>query len=97
MEELYKRGFTAENMPEDDEEEAIGFSIGMPIAELSDKPCDEKIIENLNAIIASKKALFQKALDRKKNCRLNGNKIYCGLTGSTIELISMTSKFILRL
>ena len=38
--------------------------------------------------------LFKKA---KKNCRLNGNKIYCGLTGSTIELISMTSKFILRL
>ncbi|MGN1136104.1 MAG: virulence protein [Oscillospiraceae bacterium] len=66
MEELYKRGFTAENMPEDDEEEAIGFSIGMPIAELSDKPCDDKIIENLNAIIASKKALFQKALDTEK-------------------------------
>ncbi len=31
----------------------------MPIAELSDKPCDEKIIENLNAIIASKRHCFK--------------------------------------
>lgn len=63
IEELYKRGLSAEDEPE---EETVGFSIGMPIAKLSDKPCNNRIIENLNAIIASKKLLFQKALGTEK-------------------------------
>jgi hypothetical protein len=72
LEQLEKRGFTAEHSPDEVEmeligvdeyeSEEVGFSIGIPISEITDKPCTENIIENLNAIVASKKSLFQKAI-----------------------------------
>lgn len=70
IDELYKRGFIAANMAEleligctkDDEDEKVGFSIGIPVSKLSDKPCTGEVLERFNQIVSSKKALFQKAL-----------------------------------
>lgn len=71
IEQLDKLGFTAE--PFDKVELVIpgvdegsdapeGFSIGLQISELSDKPFSEDTLTRFNDIVSSKKALFQKAL-----------------------------------
>lgn len=71
IEQLDKLGFTAE--PQDEVELVIlgvdegsdepeGFSIGMPINELSDKPFSEDALCRFNDIVSSKHELFQKAL-----------------------------------
>lgn len=71
IEQLDKLGFTVE--PQDEVElvilgveegsdESEGFSIGMPISELSDKPFSEDTLDKFNHIVASKRELFQKAL-----------------------------------
>ena len=70
IEQLDKLGFTAE--PQDEVELVIlgvdegsdepeGFSIGMPINELSDKPFSEDTLCRFNDIVAGKRELFQKA------------------------------------
>ena len=59
LEKLYECGYETENdenidiadTNKDFESETIGCSIGLPIAKLSDKPCSDKIIANLKAII----------------------------------------------
>ncbi len=54
--------------------ETIGCSIGLPISKLSDKPCNDKIIANLKAIIAGKMTLFQKAVGTDKELKIEWNK-----------------------
>ena len=58
----------------DFESETIGCSIGLPISKLSDKPCNDKIIANLKAIIAGKMTLFQKAVGTDKELKVEWNK-----------------------
>lgn len=85
LENLYGRGFEAENNAgliitetdsedEDFESKTVGYAIGIPIAQLSDKPCSDKIIENLRAIIAGKKALFQKAVGTNSDLTVEWDK-----------------------
>ncbi len=68
---LYDLGYEAENMKiaefdivgyDDEDIEPIGFSIGIPIAEITDIPYSEDILDRLRAIVASKQTLLQKAL-----------------------------------
>ena len=54
--------------------ETIGCSIGLTISKLSDKPCNDKIIANLKAIIAGKMTLFQKAVGTDKELKFEWNK-----------------------
>lgn len=71
IEQLDKLGFTAEPQNEvelvilgveEGSDEPEGFSIGMPISELSDKPFSEDTLCRFNDIVAGKRELFQKAL-----------------------------------
>ena len=41
---------------------------------MSDKPCNDKIIANLKAIIAGKMTLFQKAVGTDKELKVEWNK-----------------------
>ena len=61
IEQLDKLGFTAEPIDEIDDEQ-IGFSIGMPANEISDKPFSENTLCRFNELVASKQSLFQKSL-----------------------------------
>lgn len=82
LEKLYECGYETENdenvdisdINKDFESETIGCSIGLPIAKLSDKPCSDKIIANLKAIIAGKMTLFQKAVGTDKELKVEWNK-----------------------
>ena len=82
LEKLYECGYETENdenidiadTNKDFESETIGSSIGLPIAKLSDKPCSDKIIANLKAIIAGKMTLFQKAVGTDKKLKVEWNK-----------------------
>lgn len=82
LEKLYECGYETENDEnvdiadpnKDFESETIGCSIGLPIAKLSDKPCNDKIIANLKAIIAGKMTLFQKAVGTDKELKVEWNK-----------------------
>ena len=82
LEKLYECGYETENdenadisdTNKDFENETIGCSIGLPIAKLSDKPCNDKIIANLKAIIAGKMTLFQKAVGTDKELNVEWNK-----------------------
>ena len=82
LEKLYECGYETENdenvdisdTNKDSESETIGCSIGLPIAKLSDKPCSDKIIANLKAIIAGKMTLFQKAVGTDKELKVEWNK-----------------------
>lgn len=74
IEQLDKLGFTAEPRDEielvilgvdEGSDEPEGFSIGMPISELSDKPFAEDTLCRFNDIVSSKRTLFQKALGTK--------------------------------
>ena len=60
LEKLYECGYETEN----DEN----------VAKLSDKPCNDKIIANLKAIIAGKMTLFQKAVGTDKELKIEWNK-----------------------
>ena len=63
MAELEKRGYTAEPIDDpEDADEQVGYSIGLHITELSDKPFSEKTLEKLRAIIAGHEELFKKSL-----------------------------------
>lgn len=71
IEQLDKLGFIAEPRDEvelvilgvdEGSDEPEGFSIGMPISELSDKPFSEDTLCRFNDIVSSKRTLFQKAL-----------------------------------
>ena len=71
IEQLDKLGFTAEQQDEielvilgvdEGSDEPEGFSIGMPISELSDKPFSEDTLDKFNHIVEVKRELFQKAL-----------------------------------
>ena len=82
LEKLYECGYETENdenvdisdTNKDFASETIGCSIGLPIAKLSDKPCNDKIIANLKAIIAGKMTLFQKAVGTDKELKVEWNK-----------------------
>lgn len=82
LEKLYECGYETENdenvdisdTNKDFKSETIGCSIGLPIAKLSDKPCNDKIIANLKAIIAGKMTLFQKAVGTDKELKIEWNK-----------------------
>ena len=82
LEKLYECGYETENDENVDisdtnkyfKSETIGCSIGLPIAKLSDKPCNDKIIANLKAIIAGKMTLFQKAVGTDKELKIEWNK-----------------------
>ena len=82
LEKLYECGYETENDKNVDisdtnkyfESETIGCSIGLPISKLSDKPCNDKIIANLKAIIAGKMTLFQKAVGTDKELKVEWNK-----------------------
>ena len=82
LEKLYECGYETENdknvdisdTNKDFESETIGSSIGLPISKLSDKPCNDKIIANLKAIIAGKMTLFQKAVGTDKELKVEWNK-----------------------
>ena len=82
LEKLYECGYETENdenvdiadTNKDFESETIGCSIGLPISKLSDKPCNDKIIANLKAIIAGKMTLFQKAVGTDKKLKVEWNK-----------------------
>ena len=82
LEKLYECGYETENdenidiadTNKDFKRETIGCSIGLPIAKLSDKPCNDKIIANLKAIIAGKMTLFQKAVGTDKELKVEWNK-----------------------
>ena len=82
LEKLYECGYEIENdenidiadTNKDFESETIGCSIGLPISKLSDKPCNDKIIANLKAIIAGKMTLFQKAVGTDKELKVEWNK-----------------------
>lgn len=82
LEKLYECGYETENdknvdisyTNKDFESETIGCSIGLPISKLSDKPCNDKIIANLKAIIAGKMTLFQKAVGTDKELKVEWNK-----------------------
>ena len=82
LEKLSECGYETENdenadisdTNKDFENETIGCSIGLPIAKLSDKPCNDKIIANLKAIIAGKMTLFQKAVGTDKELNVEWNK-----------------------
>lgn len=82
---LYERGYEAEKdekfviadadkTDEDFKSKTVGYSIGLPIAKLSDKPCSDKIIENLKAIIVSKMSLFQKAIGTDKELKIEWDR-----------------------
>ncbi|MGN0107606.1 MAG: virulence protein [Hominilimicola sp.] len=84
-EKLYEQGFEAENdagliitetdsEDEDFESKTVGYSIGLPIVKLSDKPCSDKIIANLKAIIAGKMTLFQKAVGTDKELKVEWDR-----------------------
>ena len=71
IEQLDKLGFTAEPRDEielvilgveEGSDEPEGFSIGMPISELSDKPFSEDTLDKFNHIVEVRRELFQKAL-----------------------------------
>ena len=71
IEELDNCGYSAEPAAEDEHmteaaeegaDEPVGFSIGMPIAELSDKPYSPDTLDRLNAITEGYGELFKKAL-----------------------------------
>lgn len=82
LEKLYECGYETENdenadisdTNKDFENETIGCSIGLTISKLSDKPCNDKIIANLKAIIAGKMTLFQKAVGTDKELKIEWNK-----------------------
>lgn len=82
LEKLYECGYETENdknvdisdTNKDFESETIGCLIGLPISKLSDKPCNDKIIANLKAIIAGKMTLFQKAVGTDKELKVEWNK-----------------------
>lgn len=85
LEKLYEFGYKAENdekldtadVEADDEDFkslASGFLLELPISELSDKPCSDKIIENLKAILESKMTLFQKAIGTNKKLMVEWDK-----------------------
>ena len=82
LEKLYECGYETENdenvdisdTNKDFARETIGCSIGLPISKLSDKPCNDKIIANLKAIIAGKMTLFQKAVGTDKELKIEWNK-----------------------
>ena len=82
LEKLYECGYETENdenvdisdTNKDFASEPIGCSIGLPISKLSDKPCNDKIIANLKAIIAGKMTLFQKAVGTDKELKVEWNK-----------------------
>lgn len=82
LEKLYECGYETENdenvdisyTNKDFASETIGCSIGLPISKLSDKPCNDKIIANLKAIIAGKMTLFQKAVGTDKELKVEWNK-----------------------
>ncbi len=82
LEKLYECGYETENdenvdisdTNKDFASETIGCSIGLPISKLSDKPCNDKIIANLKAIIAGKMTLFQKAVGTDKELKIEWNK-----------------------
>ena len=82
LEKLYECGYETENdenvdisdTNKDFKSETTGCSIGLPIAKLSDKPCNDKIIANLKAIIAGKMTLFQKAVGTDKELKIEWNK-----------------------
>lgn len=82
LEKLYECGYETENdenvdiadTNKDFEGETIGCSIGLPISKLSDKPCNDKIIANLKAIITGKMTLFQKAVGTDKELKIEWNK-----------------------
>nr|DAH06912.1 MAG TPA: hypothetical protein [Caudoviricetes sp.] len=92
IEQLAERGFEAiseiELAIEEDEEgnasedEYIQFSIGIPINDLTDKisekACVDRTVENLKAIIASKKKLFQKSIGTENELTIvwERNKLY---------------------
>lgn len=71
IEQLDKLGFTAERQDEvelvilgvdEDSDAPEGFSIGIQISELSDKPFSEDTLDRFNDIVSSKQTLFQKSL-----------------------------------
>ena len=71
IEKLDKRGYTAEPVDEvelvieaadDDTDEPVGFSIGMSVSELSDKPYSPDTLDRINAITEGYGELFKKAL-----------------------------------
>nr|DAT74941.1 MAG TPA: Putative amidoligase enzyme [Caudoviricetes sp.] len=71
IEELYERGFKAEDMEmaeidiagyDEGDPEPIGFALGIPIDTITDIPYSEDILERLKAIVASKKTLLKKAI-----------------------------------
>lgn len=82
LEKLYECGYETENdenvdisdINKDFKSETIGCSIGLTISKLSDKPCNDKIIANLKAIIAGKMTLFQKAVGTDKELKIEWNK-----------------------
>ena len=81
LEKLYECGYETENDENvdiadtnKDFESEIGCSIGLPISKLSDKPCNDKIIANLKAIITGKMTLFQKAVGTDKELKIEWNK-----------------------
>ena len=87
LEKLYECGYETENdknvdisdTNKDFESETIGCSIGLPISKLSDKPCNDKIIANLKAIIAGKMTLFQKAVGTDKELKVEKLGLYISL------------------
>lgn len=70
IEELYQRDFIAEDADKGEELTAadgdtapeFGYSIGIEVSDISDKPCTEETMNNLKLLIHSKRALFQKAI-----------------------------------
>lgn len=77
--ELHKCGFIKPDMveqvfvdgdAEDEEDMNLGFSIGIPVAEISDNPCTDEVLERLRKIVTAKQALFQKALDTTRELQI---------------------------
>ena len=107
IEELEKRGFTAPNMVEltlvggsekDEEDMDVGFSIGMPVSEISENPCSDEILDRFNKIVTAKQTLFQKALGvtRKLKTSLDGDDIWFDWFDDLIgeEQLNIYSEFI---
>ena len=78
MAKLEEHGYTAEPTDEieliiegtdEGADEQEGFSIGMHMTELSEKPFSEDTLEKLRAIIAGHKSLFQKSLGTESDLK----------------------------
>lgn len=76
--ELSKRGFTEPDMVElvlvsgsekSEDDMNLGFSIGIPVSEISGAPCTDEILKRLIKIVKSKQTLFQKALGTSRELR----------------------------